>query len=132
MSVKTDATDAGVARESNGGSVIVAPPSPFVVPTHRHASPLCSLLRQFEIGMEIAAGIGERELERRDIVFDCLEEGRRGVYLLGPGWNVEEDGLLYILPCDPSQSHEPLQMWSGGCAAEASDGGGGGVLCGLS
>ena len=63
--------------------------------------------------MEIAAGIGEGE-SWRDIVFDCREEGSGGegsVYLLGPGWNVEKDGLLYILPCDPSQSHEPLQMW---------------------
>ena len=67
--------------------------------------------------MEIAAGIGEEE--RAGEISYLTAERRRGaeerglsIYWGRAGWNVEKDGLLYILPCDPSQSREPLQMWS--------------------
>ena len=62
--------------------------------------------------MEIAAGIGEGEISYLTAERRGAEERGLSIYWGRPGWkNVEEDGLLYILPCDPSQSHEPLQMW---------------------
>ena len=106
--------------------------------------------------MEIAAGIGEGRRGRgyRSIALDCQarEGGREGGKGESSGSGVEAgrkaggrqataptaDGLLYILPCDPSNGPDaggrtPFQMWSrlGGCGAERTGSGGGIVICGL-